>query len=104
MSTPEESVTRVSTWGVATRHVIEDSDELSQAIACGFWLLMGEPGLALFEEEERTGLRTVQHGDHQHTYAVSWRAEEQRREADARREAEMAACPYVACTCGHHEE
>jgi hypothetical protein len=37
-------------------------------------------------------------------YAVGWRAEQMAREADAQREAEMAACPYHVCTCGHHEE
>lgn len=31
-----------------------------------------------------------------------WRVEQRKREAEAK--AEMAACPYVACTCGHHED
>ena len=34
-------------------------------------------------------------------WAHKWRREEERRAK--RIAAEMAACPYVACTCGHHE-
>jgi hypothetical protein len=29
---------------------------------------------------------------------------EERLELDERRKAEMAACPYVACECGWHED
>ena len=103
VSTSEEPVTRISTWGVTTRQAIEDSDALSQAITCSFWLML-QYGGALTAEEERDGWRTVIHDDHTHRYAVGWRAEHERKEADARREAEMAACPYVECECGHHEE
>lgn len=59
----------------------------------------------LTEEEERTGWRSfTDSAGTTANYAVGWRAEKQRAEAEARKAAEMAACPYVACTCGHHED
>lgn len=57
------------------------------------------------EDEERTGWRSFTDSDgYTDRYAVGWRLERQKREQEAKMEAEMAACPYVACTCGHHED
>lgn len=56
------------------------------------------------DAELAAGAQTYRHRDHEHTVLVGWRLEQERREWEAKREAEMAACPYVACECGHHEE
>lgn len=55
-------------------------------------------------EQLEVGYATHKHGDHEHTIEVGWRWMQTRAEQEAKREAEMAACPYVACECGHHEE
>ena len=87
-----------------SRAAIADAASLGRSIHCMLWLGLNDPGVPLTADEEREGYRTVQHDDHEHTYAVGWRADEERKAAEAQREAEMAACPYIACTCGHHEE
>ena len=84
--------------------VSEEMVQDIQRMQCSFWLMMGIDTDPLTEEEARDGWRTRTHGDHDHTYAVGWRAEQQAREHEVKRAAEMAACPYVECTCGHHEE
>ena len=84
--------------------VAEDMVQTQRLIECQFFLLQFGGEEPVTEEETKTGWRTTAHKDHEHRYAVGWRAEEQRKEADAKREAEMAACPYVECTCGHHED
>lgn len=86
----------------------EDWDRMERIRDCMFFdfgrlSLTGEPE-PFTEEEQRTGYRIRMHDDHEHKYAVLWRAEEERKAADAKRKAEMAACPYVECTCGHHED
>lgn len=86
----------------------EDWERMAQIQDCMFfdmgnWSLLADPE-PYTEEEQRTGYRIRQHDDHEHKYAVLWRAEEERKAADIKREAEMAACPYVECTCGHHED
>jgi hypothetical protein len=64
-----------------------------------------EHGRPLTHDEHRTGWRVTQCDQHgEQRYAVGWRLAEQRRQADEQREREMAACPYVRCECGHHEE
>lgn len=85
-----------------TVQAMEDSKGLAQAFVCTFWAV----GLALRPptfEEATAGRQVYQHEDHEHTISILWRAEQERAEADALREVEMAACPYHSCTCGHHE-
>ena len=64
-----------------------------------------QPSRALTDEEQRTGwlFYTASNGE-TIQLAVGWRAEQQRRDDEARREAEMTACLFVACTCGHHTD
>ena len=83
------------------------SEQMADDIAsmqCLMWLGFALDMEPLTEVERETGWRTRAHGDHEHTYAVAWRAEQMRAAAEAEREAEMAACPYVACQCGHHDD
>ena len=90
-------------WISVSEEALADAEGMRRQWECSIWL-MEQADPVLTDEEQRTGWRERVHGDHTHRYAVGWRAEQQRREDEARREAEMAACPYVACTCGHHEE
>lgn len=96
-------VRRVPTFVPMSRESRTDGEAMTRDLGCAMWL-MGWDLDPVTLEEERTGWRDRVHGDHSHRVAVSWRADQMRREADATREAERAACPYVACTCGHHEE
>ena len=81
----------------------EDAERMQQWVACSFFLMtFDSPNLT--DEELRIGQRVIPHGDHEHTVSVGWRAEQEQRENDARIEIEKAACAYVACTCGHHED
>lgn len=75
-----------------------------QTIRCSMLLLRFSGHDPLSPEETRTGWRTVTHEDHTHMYAVGWRFQKEQEEAQAKREAEMAVCPYVECECGHHED
>jgi len=82
---------------------MEDMAPMTQGIACLMW----SAGIVLRPptgEEATDGRQAYQHGDHEHTISIGWRAEQERAAEEALREAEMAACPYQACTCGHHEE
>lgn len=89
------------TWLPATSTMIEDV----QRLQCMLWISAGAWDLEpLTAEEKRTGWRTRPHGDHEHTYAVGWRAEQEERARRARIDAEKAACPYRACECGWHED
>lgn len=80
-----------------------DYRAIQRAIHCQAFLML-LPEKPLTRTEERIGWRTRKHDDHKHRFAVGWRREQQDREYEAKREADMAACPYVACTCGHHED
>lgn len=81
---------------------LEDGAALGRTFACHLWLI----GLTLRQataEEAAEGRQTYQHDDHEHTLSIGWRREQEWAEEEARTEAEMAACPYRVCTCGHHE-
>lgn len=82
---------------------MEDAGHLMHELGCLMWL-GGLIERSPTKEEARRGQQVYQHGDHEHKISIGWRRERDRAKADARREAEMAACPYIACTCGHHEE
>jgi len=55
------------------------------------------------EAQLKAGYATYSHGDHEHTIEVGWRKALNQGRREFLREAEMVACPYVACECGHHE-
>ncbi len=90
-------------WIPVTQEALDDSEWMRSSLRCDFYLMTldaPEPT----DEEKLAGRQTFRHDDHEHTVSIGWRAEQERRERAAEIEAEMAACPYVACTCGHHED
>lgn len=93
------TIEKIETW-MAMPSVWDD--------LCGDCVLLGF-GLDLLPElttkEKRSGYRLVTcRSGHENRIAVGWRAKKNAEEAEAQRAAEMAACPYVECTCGNHEE
>lgn len=87
-----------------SREQQEDASYLDLLIHDMAWAMLAEDLPPPTPEQLESGYATYPHQDHEHTIEVGRRAEKTRADADAQREAEMAACPYVACTCGHHEE
>ena len=81
--------------------------ELTEDMLCWACMLLGM-GADLFTPtppELKDGWSEVTcRSGHVNKFAVGWRLEKMQREATAKREAEMAACPYVACQCGYHEQ
>lgn len=88
-----------------SREAADDLLEMRRLVQCQFFLMAHTiQQKPMTERQSRTGWREIRHGDHRHRIAVGWRLAKEREDADKRREAEMAVCPYVECTCGHHED
>jgi hypothetical protein len=97
------SAQKITAWVSVPREDIEDAPVLRWRTEVVFAGALDDK--LLTPEEERTGWREFTASDGRTGQrAVGWRAEQADREYAAKRAAAMAACSYVACTCGYHDE
>ena len=96
-------VEKVSFTLPVSREWVEDLPRMRWQQEALFATFTGE--LPLTDEEKRTGWKEFTSSDGiTGRVAVGWRAEQMAKEAEVARQKAMAACPYVECTCGYHED
>ncbi len=97
-------------WLSVTQHALDDAEPMRAYLSDAFDRMLcdecnAQHAKPLTTVQRVTGWRVItcsRHGDQRQE--VAWRAERTERRRREAIDAEMAACPYVACECGYHED